>query len=194
MKLIGLSGQARSGKDTVGANLIKQYNYHRYAFADPLKKAGSEMFGIPLDDFYADDKKEVDNEFWGISPRRIAQLLGTEGGRELFRQDIWVKRAEYEFVQHKAVVADIQLDSFGKIAGEAGMVITDVRFPNEAAWIREMGGTVIDIVRPGADGNVGVEAHASEAGYPDELKDYVIQNDGTLADLYLKVNTIMNSL
>lgn len=188
MQLIGLSGAARSGKDTVGGYLVEKHNFKRYAFADPLKRACSEMFGIPLEDFHSDEKKEVVNEFWGFSPRQIAQLLGTEGGRELFRQDLWTKRAELAYLQHKEAIEYLQPQTFGKLEGMAGMVITDVRFPNEAQWIKAMGGTVIHIERPGADGKVGVSAHASEAGYPDELKDHILLNAGTLEDLFDRVD------
>jgi len=175
MKLIGLSGAARSGKDTVGDYIVSEFDFKRYAFADPLKRAASEMFGIPFEDFCNDDTKEVVNEFWGFSPRQMAQLLGTEGGRELFRQDIWVKRAELELSLNQL---------------HAGMVITDVRFPNEAQWIQDMGGTVIHIERPGADGIVGEASHASEAGFSDELKNHLVLNNGTLEELYTSVDQI----
>ena len=188
MQLIGLSGAARSGKDTVGGYLVEKHNVKRYAFADPLKRACSEMFGIPLEDFHSDDKKEVVNEFWGFSPRQIAQLLGTEGGRQLFREDLWTKRAELAYLQHKADIEHILPQTFGNIDGAAGMVITDVRFPNEAEWIKNAGGIVIHIERPGADGIVGEANHASEAGYPDELKDHIILNNGTLEDLFDRVD------
>jgi hypothetical protein len=191
MKLIGLSGAARSGKDTVGNYLINEYEFKRYAFADPLKRAASEMFGIPLKDFVDDDKKEVVNEFWGYSPRQIAQLLGTEGGRELFREDIWVKRAEKAWLDHQDYIANFSGGGWVDPAGTDGMVITDVRFPNEAEWIKETGGLLLHIERPGADGKVGQSNHASEAGYPDELKDHIIINDGTLEDLYGLVRKII---
>ena len=114
--------------------------------------------------------------------------MGTECGRQVYRDDIWVKRAEMEYIQHQAYVENFTGGGWvDEPPGLNGLVITDVRFVNEAQWIRDMGGTVIDIVRPGADGVVGVAAHASEAGYPDELKDFVIQNTGTLEYLYEEV-------
>ncbi len=176
MKLIGLSGFARSGKDTVGDYFTKNFRFVRYGFADPLKKSCAEMFGIPLDHFYNPEFKEVVNEFWDISPREMAQKMGTECGRQVFRDDIWIKRAELEYIQFR--------DNFN--AG--GMVITDVRFANEAQWINDMGGTMIHIERPGFEGAVGLAGHASEAGYPNELKHHIIVNDGTIEDLYKKVN------
>ena len=195
MKLIGLSGAARSGKDTAGKYLIEQYDFKRYAFADPLKRAASEMFGLPLEDFHDDDKKEVVNEFWNFSPRQIAQLLGTECGRRVFRDDMWVKRAELAWLEHKEYIENYTGGGWIEASGWGGMVVTDVRFPNEAEWIKEMGGITIHIVRPGATGNVGVGAsHASELGYPDELKDITIYNNGTLKDLYHKLDKAINWL
>jgi len=196
MKLIGLSGLARSGKDTVGDRLVSEHNFKRYAFADPLKRAGSEMFGIPLEDFHSDDKKEVVNKFWGFSPRQIAQLIGTEGGRELFRDDIWVRRAHLEYITHLETTAMMPKDRYdnNSVPGLGGMVITDVRFPNEAEWIKEYDGIIIHINRPGADGVVGEAAHASEAGYPDELKDYIVENAGSLDDLYVLIDNLLETI
>lgn len=175
MKLIGLSGKARSGKDTV-ANYIKtQYGFSQYAFADPLKQACSAMFGIPITDFYEDNKKEVVNDFWRISPRQMAQRLGTEGGRELFRQDIWLKRAEMEMK---------------KLENESnGLIISDVRFDNEAEWILSMGGIVILITRKGVGGMV--TEHKSESGINMAFVTDVIGNDGTLAKLYKSIDFTM---
>lgn len=189
MQLIGLSGAARSGKDTVGEFLETQFDFKRYAFADPLKRAAHEMFGIPLIEFYEGDR-EIVNEFWGFSPREILQLIGTECGRQVFRNDIWVKRAEMEWNNHQQYVNNVLPETFGTVEGFRGMVITDVRFENEAKFIREMGGTVLHVERPGFVGEVGVANHASEAGYSDDLKDHIVVNDGTLEQLYTKVENI----
>lgn len=179
MKLVaGVAGFARHGKDEIGKHLIRDYDFERYAFADPLKRACAEMFGIPLEHFYSMEFKEKENEFWGFSPREMAQLLGTEGGRELFRDDIWVRRAQMEF------------DNLN--SNLSGMVITDVRFENEAAWVREMGGVMIHVYRPGyEDHSVGKANHASEAGLEAHSGDFSIVNDGTIADLQFAVDEVM---
>lgn len=188
MRLIGLSGAARSGKDTVGSFLVKELDFKRYAFADPLKECASKMFGLPLKDFYEGDREKV-NEFWGFSPRQMLQLLGTEGGRNIFGYDLWTKRAEIEWKNHIHSFANPS--GFMEPIGEAGMVITDVRFQNEAQFVHNMGGIVIHIERQGADGIVGVSNHASEAGFPDHLKNYVITNDGTLEQLYSNIKFVL---
>ena len=141
----------------------------KYSFADPLKQACAAMFGIPLEDFYDDDKKEIVNEFWGFSPRQMAQLLGTEGGRQLFRNDIWIKRAEI-FVNN--------------LAPSCKVVIPDVRFENEAEFVRNNGGFIIHVKRQGVK---PVSSHSSENGIWVEENDIMIENNGSLKELYYKV-------
>ena len=174
MQLIGLTGLAKSGKDTVGDYLKKDYMFQSYAFADPLKRSASEMFGIPLEDFYDQSKKEIVNKDWGYTPRNILQILGTEGARELFRKDIWTRRAELEIRR----MCDEHCH---------GVVVTDVRFENEATMIRESGGVVVHIQRD----VVAVESHKSENGVNVHGSDIVIDNNKTIEDLFTKVDGMM---
>lgn len=94
--------------------------------------------------------------------RRLLQDLGV-GARELIDPDVWVKTLE----------ADV--DSHADPA-----VITDVRFPNEIEWIRDRGGIVVRIDRPGTG---PANAHVSEHVWCDVIPDEVIVNDGTLKQL-----------
>ena len=171
MKLIGITGKARSGKDTAAEHIINEYEYEKYSFADPLKRACSEMFGIPLGDFYNDNLKDEVNEFWGISPRRMAQLLGTEGGRKLFREDLWIKRAELY------------------IRGQDKIIIPDVRFENEANFIRANGGALIHIKRKDLQ---SVEQHISEAGVLVCDNDYTVHNYGSVYDLHFALDAVIH--
>lgn len=182
MELIGISGYAVSGKDTVAEYYTENCRFARYAFADTIKKTAAEMFGVPLEHFYDREFKEVVIPFWGYSPRYMAQIIGTECGRNLFRKDIWIKRAEVEYNKYR--------DNFN--AG--GMVIPDIRYENEAEWIQKMGGIIIHVTRPGYNGDVGTAGHDSEAGYPDNLKDYTVVNDGTIAELHEKIKHIAVAL
>jgi hypothetical protein len=191
-KLIGIYGHARSGKDTVGKYLHEKHdNTYKLAFADALKQAAAKMFGIPEDSFYDEDTKEVVDEFWGVSPRQIAQFFGTE----LVRQNIdrlipgigenfWISRmihcltgaGESPFYDEDDVV-----------------IITDVRFQNEYDWIISQGGIIIHLTKPGADGIVGIPGHASEAGIQSTDLDntYEIVNNGTLEELYEEVDRVV---
>jgi len=179
MKIIGLSGKARSGKDTV-AGMIQEFipSSFIYALADPIKKAGSEMFGIPLDHFYAADVKEEPDDFWGISPREIAQKLGTEVGRDMFFTDMWIRRCEREIANRQEYEM---------------MICGDIRFTNEADWVREQGGEIWHIVRPSIGTGV-VREHVSETGIETVDGDSTIINDGNMLDLERKVNQILLSL
>lgn len=180
--LIGITGKARFGKDSVALYLKNTYYFRTYAFADPLKEAASRMFGIPLDHFYDDEYKDVIDPFWGISPREITQKLGTEGGRRLFREDIWIKRAEqvwHEYLDQFNGVTDM---SFYPHHDYNGFVITDVRFENEADFIRSNGGMMIHILRDSIENKV--REHESENGIAILDSDLVIDNNGTLEDLF----------
>jgi hypothetical protein len=97
------------------------------------------------------------------------QRLGTEWGRDLIAQDIWLRcagRALEEAERH----------------GRMGLAITDVRFENEAAYIRQAGGTVIHISRAG--GRIAESAHVSERGVAFVEGDQKIANDGTLEEFF----------
>lgn len=171
-KLIGICGPARSGKDTT-ANFIVAANhgFYRYSFAEPLYRMAYACFGT---DFRAEEwqgaAKETAIPAIGKSPRQILQTLGTEWGRELINQDLWTILARRKLM----------------INGP-GMVISDVRFENEAKFIRDLGGVVVHIRR---DDAIKVNPHASEAGVQIDNGDFVILNNGTLEELQSKVEGI----
>lgn len=123
-----------------------------------------------IEDFelFKDSEKPVDIEI-----RRLQQKLGTEVGRELVDRDLWTKTAQTKI---EALLADAP----GQI-----VAVTDCRFDDEASTIADMGGHIIEIVRPGLGENT--DAHASEKGIHPALVDTTIVNDGTLEDLSKKL-------
>lgn len=167
-KLIGISGVINAGKDTV-ANLIlakRPDELRRYSFATPLKRGACAMFGWQLSDIEDRTFKEAVDPRWGFSPRKAMQLLGTEYGRVLLRDDIWVHAAK-----------NFHADS---LELHRGTMITDVRFENEADWIRSMPDSIIvHIVDPDHDYSAPVK-HVSELGVPYAQGDLVISNDKVL--------------
>lgn len=188
MKLLGISGKAGAGKDTAAEFFHDEFLWDIYHFADPLKAACSAAFGIPLNHFSDRELKEKNNSYWNASPREIAQLVGTELFRERWDPNFWVRRAGME-------VARLQSSATYNCQG---LVIPDVRFQNEADWIIQQGGFVLNIHRPSlADtGSVGVANHASEAGFctTDYGARYVqIINDGSLDQLY-RALTLISSI
>lgn len=170
--LIGIHGKARSGKDTCADYLVENHRFKRYSFADPLKQGAQVMLDWGYEDVYGVRKDEVD-PMYGFSPRYVLQTLGTDWGRVMLRDDIWIKVAE------------------SKVAQIERCVIPDIRFDNEANFIRENGGIVIHLTRQDAP---QVEAHASEEGIYMNIEDYVINNDGTLTELYESLEGILQNL
>lgn len=176
-KIIGIAGKARSGKDTIANYLWREYGFTRLAFADPVKLAAQQMFGLSHDQTWEDSYKEVEIPFWGMSPRRMFQLLGTEAGRNVFGHDLWIKRLAYSM----------------SILPADDIVVPDVRFNDEADFIRSQGGLVVHLERP--DGKAIEHAsHASEAGVERKAEDWTLFNQGTLGDLYSGVDQLMTHL
>lgn len=176
--LIGLTGKAGSGKDTVGEFLKDTFNFNTYAFADPLKEAAAIAFGVDVSVFYDRDVKETEDPFWNITYREIAQKFGTECMRDQFRDDFWIKRAEMELQR---------LNEQNDTGKRVRFCVTDVRFPNEAAWIKDAGGIIMEVVRDGVE-DIALSGHASETMMSQINPDIRIINDGTLEDLYAKVD------
>jgi hypothetical protein len=194
MQLIGIVGHARSGKDTIANYLHHSYkNVWTEAFADPLKSACAAAFGIPLEDFYDDAAKETVNDFWEVSPRQIAQFVGTEMFRDRVHQlipgtvsgEFWIKR----MIAKLSGLDDSCYDA------EDTVIIPDVRFKNEYDFITSQGGIILHLTRPGADGNIGIPGHASEKPFfMDVLEQtFSIFNTGPLDDLYAKVDDVIRA-
>lgn len=161
--LVGISGPAGSGKDTIGDWFVKNYEFDRYAMASALK-AGMAAMGFPE----PSDREAKEQPIPGFSFtwREAAQRLGTEWGRGL-DPNIWVKLAQNRINN---------IDN--------SVVITDIRFENEAAMIRKMGGQMLFVT--GRRAELGPnQAHASEAGIKfHPIKDILINNQGSLQDLH----------
>ena len=163
--IIGLSGYAQSGKDTVAELLCLNYEYERRAFADPIRHA--LMMLNPKLDSITRVSDYVDDYGWEMAKRnpevrRLLQVLGTEVGRKMMGDNVWINMGTRD------------LNHIDKV------VFSDVRFPNEAEAIKKLGGSVWRINRR----NQGaVNTHPSEIAMDNYMFNYVIYNDGTLEDL-----------
>lgn len=170
--ILGVTGPAGAGKDTVGLWFEKHYNFRRYAMAYALK-AGMAAMGFPEPTDRA--LKEQIIPGFGFTWREAAQKLGTEWGRGL-DPDIWLKIAEREISRHNDSV-----------------IITDIRFENEASMIRKFGGTVLHVYGRKAALDAPNAQHASEAGvmfYP--TADFMLVNDGSMEELFQQLEGFMN--
>lgn len=177
--IIGLSGYAQSGKDTVANILVEKHGYRRVAFADPIRNLLYEMDPLleasnsidyrlqDLVDFYGWDKVKVQYP----EVRRLLQELGV-GARKLFGDTFWINEA------------------LSDVAPQDKVVVSDVRFENEAKWIQEFKGQIWRVKRMGTD---AVNDHVSESemdGYP---VDQIFVNNGTVEDLEVLVGTRMRA-
>ena len=169
-RLIGLYSPAPGcGKSTLADLFIE---HQRLSFAAPLKRAVSNMLnelGLPGFNYVYVDKESIIPEL-GVSARHMMQTLGTEWGRARVHPDFWVMIAR---AKTQRIMAD-----------GGSCVIDDVRFPNEAAMVFDIGGELWRIDRPGVsyDGS-----HESEGGLEDITPDRVIVNDGTITQLKEKI-------
>lgn len=169
--VIGIAGLPRSGKDTVAEFLLAKHGGYRYSFADPIVAMLNAGFGVDFrNEFWTENKEKV-IDVVGRSPRELMQLLGTEWGRKLVNKDLWVTLARAKYLQHGA-----------------GMVIPDVRFPNEAKFVRERG-VLIHVDGPRG---VVVNTHESNNPLPRITNDLLVVNDGTLQELQAKAEALFD--
>lgn len=177
--LIGLAGRARSGKDTAAQHLVNNHGFQSYAFADPLRDGLMHILNLSPCDFEGEQKEKV-LPWLGRSPRELMQSLGTEWGRDKVHPELWL------------LLAAQNLDLLARTHDTAsGFVVSDLRFENEAQFIRNRGGIVIHLIRPSAP---MVNAHVSEHGIRCLEQDMMLANYGSLDTLRENLNSILDIL
>jgi len=195
MTAIGLSGFAQTGKTTAANYIEEVYGFKRVHIATTLR---SMLHCLLYDLGYGlEDKDDIlegkRKDGWiipelGCTSRHLQITIGTEWGRQLINPDVWVKTWKHLASQYDRAMND------------------SVRFPNEEAGIKDMGGFTILIERPGTGPaafkwkRIGKQiykwfgklwgAHDSER--VDRLKPtYTIVNDGLVGELYSQIDNIM---
>lgn len=146
---IAIVGKAHSGKTTLAEALLK-HNYRRIAFADPVKDIAADMLTSfvhnagPKEKHQFFTREDINNMKGHHAIRKLLQLVGTELGREwLGPESIWIDLFEE---QVKAVEHNNRFFKTMRLA-PIHIVNDDCRFPNEAARLRELGFTIIKLVR-----------------------------------------------
>ena len=173
---IALSGLKRAGKDTVGSYLIQNYECKRFAFADEVKRLARELF----------PEEFVQNDM----PVDLLQWLGSTMRQR--NPDVWTNKLTSSITQTPT---------------GSNLVVTDVRYPNEVQALKKLGFTIVKVQVPV---EVSVErCKATEINFTEELLlheseqlaqsneqyyDYVIENTGTLEELYKKVDEVVEVL
>ena len=208
--IIGICGFIGSGKDTIADYLVNLHHFRRESFANTLKDAVAQVFGwdrtmLEGRTKQAREWREQVDPWWAqrlgiphLTPRWILQQWGTDVCRKNFHDDIWIASLENKLRNSKDDV-----------------VISDCRFPNEIRAIKQAGGIVVRVVRGpepewydaavscnrGPNGNstwalsgrkleqLGV--HASETSWVGTNFDVVLDNNGTLDDLYQQVKRLV---
>ena len=193
--IIGITGRAGSGKSTVADILVRKHGYVSLAFADPLKRICREVFDFTDEQLWGPSsaRNKPDLRYprgdgsW-LSPRHALQQLGTEWGRACY-PDVWV--------DYTLRVATLLLDNptieynpttwpewAGKHSPTHGVVISDVRFPNEIHRLRASGAHIIKTTYDSGQ-NIGSN-HESERHFDSLEVDATISPDvdlDTLPDL-----------
>ena len=183
-RLIGLVGYAGTGKDTVRHLLETEHGFVGLAFADPIRAMLRALFTTNgIDEKYIDerDHKEATIEdlltAQPVTYRQMAQTLGTEWGRNL-SPDFWLHIAGAFIAEQRR-------------RGERLFVISDVRFVNEARWVKDAGGELWRIRRRGVR---PVRKHVSETEIKRIKCNRLVDNSGTLEDLWTRVDSVMGGV
>lgn len=208
--IIGLVGLIGSGKDTVAQQFIKA-GCVRDSFATPLKDACSAIFGWPRELLEGDtiesrEFRETPDMFWArktgidnFTPRLALQLIGTDVMRNHFNSDIWLNSLEYRIRRGGSTQS---------------VVISDARFRNELELIHNMNGKIIWVKRgelptwysTAESANTGnavsrkimqtrfKDVHESEWNWIGFPVDYIIDNTGSMDELYEQVESIQHRI
>ena len=202
--IIGICGFIGSGKDTVADFLVNFHEFRRESFASTLKDSVAAVFGWDrtlLEGRTAEARewREQVDPWWAarlnmptLTPRWVLQYWGTEVCRRGFHDDIWIASLENKLRNSKD-----------------NIVISDCRFPNEIEAIKKANGVIVwvqrgalpewydDAVSANQGNNIGINAmkmrkiHASEWAWLGREFDHVIDNNGTIDDLFKQAQSLV---
>lgn len=184
--ILAMTGLAQSGKDTVGEHLSGVHGFARDAFADDLKASlyainptilkSDAPGGAPFE-MLADF---VDRVGWDEARKHptvhgLLHRTGTEGGWMIHGERLWIDRVAQRV---------------SELPRRQSVVITDCRTPQEAAWVRAVGGFIVRVDRAGQAQPQGELAeHSSESAI--NPHDFLIVNNGSLASLRAQVEAVL---
>ncbi len=176
LRLIAFFGPKGCGKSTAAKYLTDRRSFVCEKFAGSLKNM---LYGLGLGREHIEGQlKDLPCDLLcGKTPRHAMQTLGTEWGRNLiggnFWTNVWTKDVDTLFKRHNSVVND------------------DLRFTNEVEAVRKLGGTLVRIY---GRNDAPYDAHESESFYDKLPFDHMINNNGTIADLYRAVEELLGDI
>ncbi len=179
--LVGLVGRAGAGKTTVAEYLEHEHAFHHLALAGPIFSMLAVLFDhadVPTGYLTERHLKERTTSL-GYSYRQLAQSLGTEWARKQLGEDFWLRVANAELRQ-----ARIQGDS---------VVVSDVRFPNEAQWIVRHGGFLLRVLREPQPGETPANEHESEAYWQQLPAVHELHNHTSKGTLFAQVDAWLDT-
>jgi dephospho-CoA kinase len=193
--VVGLVGDIGSGKTTVANFMRQELGFRELCLANPIKTIATDVFQFNEQEVYGTQhEKSTKNKYWGISFREFATKFGTEMMRvhfpkvfpELFKGD-----AQCQKLGIWGRIVDAQIE---KCDVDQSIVVSDCRFPDEAELVQKKHkGIVIRIDRKNNPHIMEKEsAHASESEKKKISPDFVVENDGSLEELYQKISDILS--
>lgn len=197
-RIIAICGHKRSGKDTI-ANYLAKYGYKNIKIADQLKTMVKQLFNFTDAQLELDQKEDIDQR-WEISPRQVMQFFGTEIMQYEIQKllpnigrTFWIK----SFIEKYRLSATENTESENTETENAGTetdkyVISDMRFLHEYEELKKYNIFVIMIKRDSTT-NKTIDFHASENEYIKIPADIVINNDGTIEDLLIKIDNAIST-
>jgi hypothetical protein len=195
--LIAILGKKKSGKDTVANYLIEKYGFIKYSFADPLKKGLQFFFNLTDEQLYNQDLKEVIDPRWGISPRKLFQVFGTDIFQNSIRDFLPELKINNDPKNHWVNLFKEWYLSELKKNPNIKIVISDARFLHEINMIKELGGIVYKIIRPSLEEKYNdnyYSSHQSEMeieSIPNNMITHLLINDNSLEELYKQIHFLI---
>lgn len=195
--IICVSGQASHGKDTVSDYITQKYGFVKIAFADKIKRILMHLYNLSYDQLWgpSDERAKIDPRYDKII-REFVQGFG-DTGRDLYL-NTWVDYAReiinkihnsygYYYVNFHGLTYDAE-------STPKSVIVPDGRYLNELESIKQLNGIIIRVKRPNSKISGKVGTHSSETDQeeiPDTYFNHIVINDGTLEDLYRKIDDIL---
>lgn len=195
--VIGIGGRLTAGKDAFADHLVKEHGFVKLGMSDTLAEALYRLNPLIMSEALvatgpnscevADEVRyqQLVNEIGYVEAkknpevRRLLQVLGTEVGRQLLGENIWVEAAKNKILEAGPRVA-----------------ITGIRYANELRMIEALNqrddyaGTTVWIDRPGIEAG----GHSSEGSLSSQDFEYILDNTGTLEELHVKASHLLSTI